>query len=156
MNGQGLVIGGRISVGFIPFEHEEDRAPDLVGDGDDRAFMAEPEDQRLEFCLEDGLGSAGCMSELAKESADIEIAFADPAGLMFAGRLVVAGADADPGRQTVGIAERANGPDSAADSALLSACGLPPGSPARWRCPLPSRTPARCSARSLLATDVVV
>ena len=43
---------------------------------DDGSFMAASHDQGLELRLEDGLGSAGRMSELAKESPDIGIALA--------------------------------------------------------------------------------
>ncbi len=90
---------------FAPFEHEEDGAENFVTDGDDGALVATPDDERLEFRLEYRLGATGSMGKLAEQTTDVEIALADVAGLALAGRLVVAGADADPGGQTIGAAE---------------------------------------------------
>lgn len=45
------------------------------------------------------------MGKLAEQAADVQIALADLPGLAFAGRLVVAGADANPGSQTIGAAK---------------------------------------------------
>ncbi len=42
------------------------------------------------------------MSELAEQAVDIQIALAKATGFAFAGRLVVAGADADPGGEAIG------------------------------------------------------
>lgn len=90
---------------FAPLENEEDGAEHLVADGDDGAFVTTPDDERLELRLEHGLGTTGGMGEFAEQATDVEVAFADVSGLAFAGRLVVAGADADPGRQAVRAAE---------------------------------------------------
>lgn len=90
---------------FAPREHEEDGAEDFVADGDDGALVAAPDDEGLELRLEHGLGTAGGMSELAEQTADIRIALAEAAGFALAGRLVVARTDADPGRQAIGAAE---------------------------------------------------
>jgi len=44
-------------------------------------------------------------AKFAEQAADVEVAFAEVAGLALAGGLVVAGADTHPGGQTVGVAE---------------------------------------------------
>ena len=90
---------------FAPLEHEEDGAQDFVADSDDGALVAAPYDEGVELRLEHRGGTAGGVSELAEQTADIQIALADMAGFALAGRLVVARADADPGRQAIGVAE---------------------------------------------------
>lgn len=45
------------------------------------------------------------MSELTEQTPDIEVALANPSGFALARRLVVAGADADPGGQSIRAAE---------------------------------------------------
>ena len=70
---------------FAPLEHEEDGAEDFVADGDDRALVATPVDERLELRLEHGRGTTDGMSELAEQAADIQITFAEVAGIALAG-----------------------------------------------------------------------
>lgn len=92
-------------VGLAAAEHVEDGAQEVVGQCDDGPFVAAANQQRLELGLEDGLGTAGGMGELAEQAVDVGVALADPTGLTFAGGLVVAGADADPGGHAVGGAK---------------------------------------------------
>ncbi len=59
---------------FAPLEHEEHGTENFVADGDDGALVTAPDDERLELRLEHGRSTTGGMSELAEQSADIEIA----------------------------------------------------------------------------------
>ena len=86
-------------------EHEEDGAQDFVADGDDGPLVAASNHERLELRLEHGRGTTGGMSELAEQAADIQIALAKATGFAFAGRLVVTGANADPGGEAIGAAK---------------------------------------------------
>ena len=54
-------------------------------DGDDRALVATPDDERLELRLEYGPGTTGGVSEFAEQAADIQITFAEVAGFALAG-----------------------------------------------------------------------
>lgn len=62
------------------FDHEEHGAQELMGDSDDGTFVTASHDERLELRLEDRLGFAGGMSELAEQTSDIGIAFSGATG----------------------------------------------------------------------------
>ena len=91
MNGKRFIVGGRIPVVLTSFEHKEDCTQELVRQSDDSAFMATTNDQGLEFRLEDRLGTAGGMCELAQQATDMEIALTDAPGFVLASRFVIAG-----------------------------------------------------------------
>lgn len=85
LNGQGFIVRGAVPVVFAALEHKEDRSQNFVADGDDRPFIAPSNHQGLEFRFEDGLGATGGMSELAQQTADIQIALAKMTGFALAG-----------------------------------------------------------------------
>ena len=105
LNGKRFIVGGGILVVFAPLEHEEDATQELVAHGHDSAFVAAPNEERLELGLEDRRGSAGGMGELTQKSPDIEVAFAHTSGFMFASRFVIARTDTDQGREAIRAAE---------------------------------------------------
>jgi hypothetical protein len=86
-NSECFIVSGRVPVMFAPFEHEEDRAQDLVAQGHDGAFVSAAHEERLELRLEHRLGAAGGSSELAEQAPDIEIAFAYPTTRRFSMRV---------------------------------------------------------------------
>ena len=76
MNRKGFIVGGRVPVVFAPLEHEEDDSQDFVADGDDRTLVAVSNEKRLELRFEDRGGATCSVGELAKQSPNIDIAFA--------------------------------------------------------------------------------
>lgn len=89
----------------MALEHEENGAQDFVGNGDDGSPLSAPDGQSLEVGLEHRRGSTGGMIELAEKTVDVEVALASMPVLALTSRLVVAWADANPGRQSIGAGE---------------------------------------------------
>ena len=69
MKGKPLTVRGGCPVAVAPFDDEEDRALELVRQGDDGAFVAAAYHEQPELELEDRLGKARTMGELTEEPA---------------------------------------------------------------------------------------
>ena len=105
-HGQGFIVGSRIPVGVATREHEEEGPQHLVSQADDSSFAPPAHQQGLELRLQGASGFGSGMGKLAQQPPDIGIAFPGASRSMFASRLVVAGADAHLGGQTMPISTR--------------------------------------------------
>ena len=101
-----LVVGGRVTVGRAVAEQCEDASQQFVGGGDDGALVAALAGQTLVMRLELALvGARGGVGALDEHGAQRAVAAPDAPGAAFAGAFVVAGTQAGPGREAMGVAE---------------------------------------------------
>ena len=148
-----LVVGGRVTVGGAVAEHREDALGQLVGGGDDGALVAAFLGQGLVIRLELAVnGARGAVGALDEHGAQRLVATAGAPGAAFGGALVVAGTQAGPGGEAVGVAEHARvGSDLAQDGAgrrvVDAGEGPRAGGTARRRAPEPRRGAGRSRAR---------
>ena len=105
---QRLVVGARVAIRRAVAERCEDAPHQLVGGGDDGAFVAAAPGQGLVIRLELAVvGARGAVGALDEHGAQRLVATPGAPGTAFAGALVVAGTQAGPSRKAVGVSEHA-------------------------------------------------